>query len=83
MGTMQIPYRGRRMSRRQQRKEQDDGRGRVYTDMAEDLVRQVVEGSRGWQEGVAGKAVGVVRLVRVGRGGSVQDEGMGLRGLQA
>ena len=51
--------------------------------MAEDLVRQVVEGSRGGQEGVAGKAVGVVRLVRVRRGGSVQDEGMGLRGLQA
>ena len=51
------------MSRRQQGKEQDDGRGCAYMDMAEDLVRRVVEGCRGWPEGGAGKAEGVVRLV--------------------
>ena len=32
------------------------------------LVKMVVEGCRGWPEGVAGKAEGVVRMVGGGRG---------------
>ena len=56
------------MSRRLEGKEPDEGRGCAYLDMAEDLVRRVVEGCRGWPEGGAGKAEGVVRLVGGGRG---------------
>ena len=56
------------MSRRLEGKEADEGRGCAYMDMAEDVVRRVVEGSRGWPEGGAGKAEGVVRLVGGGRG---------------
>ena len=63
---------GRRMSRRVQGKEPDEGRRCAYGDMPEDLVRRVVEACRGWPEGAAGKAEGVVRLVG---GGSGKKEG--------
>ena len=56
------------LRRRLECKEPDEGRGCAYLDMEEDLVRLVLEGCRGWPEGVAGKEDGVVRLVRVGRG---------------
>jgi len=71
------------MSRRLEGKEADEGRGCAYMDMAEDVVRRVVEGSRGWPEGGAGKAEGVVRLEGGGRGktdrGDVWATGMGGR----
>ena len=59
---------GRRMSRRVQGKEPDEGRRCAYGDMPEDLVRRVVEACRVWPEGAAGKAEGVVRLVGGGKG---------------
>ena len=56
------------MSRRLEGKEPDERRECAYMDMAGDLVRRVVEWSRGWPDGGAGKAEGVVRLVGGGRG---------------
>ena len=56
------------MSGRVQGKEPDEGRRSAYGDMPEDLVQRVVEACRGWPEGAAGKAEGVVRLVGGGKG---------------
>ena len=50
---------GRRMSRRVQGKEPDEGRRCAYGDMPEDLVRRVVEACRGCgREGGGGGAAG-------------------------
>ena len=53
---------------KEQGKEPGEGRGCEYLDMADDLVRLVVEWCRGWPEGDAGNAEGVVRLVGAGSG---------------
>jgi hypothetical protein len=49
--------------RRLEVKKPDEGRGCAYMDMAEDLVRWVVEGCWGWPEEGAGTVEGVVRGV--------------------
>jgi hypothetical protein len=60
--------RGRRMSQQRRGKTPNEGMGCAYMDMPEDLVLRIVEACRGWPEGGAGKAEGVVRLVEGGRG---------------
>ena len=72
------------MSRRLEGKEPDEERGCAYMDMAEDLVRRVVEGCWGWPEKARGRRRGLFGWWGAGEErrmvGACRATGVGLEG---